>query len=143
MTTSRVIGALFLAGYLLYGVGGALVASLTGAHHMLATIATHKTLFVLGAFGMLLNTPVDVAKAVLFFPILEQHSKRTALAYLATMIVEVVLLDVGVLALLLIVPLANDACTLTGNPAETAFPFRKSVSFPLKVSRSASVRAPP
>jgi len=58
---------------------------------------------------MLLNTGVDVGKGVLFFPILEKHSKRTALAYLATMIVEVVLLDVGVLALLLIVPLAQHA----------------------------------
>jgi uncharacterized membrane protein YidH (DUF202 family) len=109
MTTSRVIGALFLAGFLLYGVGGALVASLTGAHHMLATISAHQTLFVLGAFLMLLNTPVDVAKAVLFFPILEQHSKRTALTYLATMIVEVVFLTLGVLALLMLVPLGQHA----------------------------------
>jgi hypothetical protein len=52
---------------------------------------------------------VDLGKAVLFFPILEKHSKRTALAYLATMIVEVVLLDLGVIALLLIVPLAKHA----------------------------------
>lgn len=109
MTTSRLIGALFLAGFLLYGVGGAVVASLTGAHDMLATIASHQTLFVLGAFGMLLNTPVDVAKAVLFFPILERHSKRTALTYLATMIVEVVVLTLGVLALLLLVPLGQHA----------------------------------
>ena len=58
---------------------------------------------------MLLNTPVDVAKAVLFFPILEQHSKRTALTYLATMIVEVVLLTLGVLALLMLVPLSQHA----------------------------------
>jgi hypothetical protein len=41
---------------------------------------------------MLLNTPVDVGKAVLFFPIVENHGKRTALAYLAAIIVEVVLL---------------------------------------------------
>src|SRR5207245_2932255 len=39
----------------------------------------------------------------------EKHSKRTALAYLATMIVEVVLLSIGVLALLVIVPLARHA----------------------------------
>jgi hypothetical protein len=58
---------------------------------------------------MFMNTGVDLGKAVLFFPILEKHSKRTALAYLATMIVEIVLLDLGVLALLLIVPLAKHA----------------------------------
>ena len=62
---------------------------------------------------MLLNTAVDVGKAVLFFPILEKHGKRTALAYLATMIVEVILLTVGVLALLMIVPLAQEAVGAT------------------------------
>jgi hypothetical protein len=64
---------------------------------------------VIGAFLIFLNTGLDVGKAVLFFPIVERHSKRTALAYLATMIVEVLLLDIGALALLLIVPLAKHA----------------------------------
>src|SRR2546422_11681643 len=49
-------------------------------------------------------------------PILEKHSKRTALAYLATMIVEVVLLAIGVLALLLIVPLARHAGAAGAQP---------------------------
>ncbi len=109
MTYSRIIGALFLLGFLVYGVGSGLVTSLVGGSHFLSTIAASQTILVIGAFMMLLNTGVDVSKGVLFFPILEQHSKRTALAYLATMIVEVVLLDVGVLALLLIVPLARHA----------------------------------
>jgi Domain of unknown function (DUF4386) len=109
MTQSRVIGALFLAGFLVYGVGFSLVSSLVGGSNFLSTIAAHQSLLALGAFLMLLNTPVDVGKAVLFFPILEKHSKRTALAYLATMIVEVVFLSIGVLALLMIVPLAQHA----------------------------------
>jgi hypothetical protein len=71
------------------------------------TTGASQTHLVTGAFPMFLNTGVDVGKAVLFFPILEKHSKRTALAYLATMIVEVVLLSVGALALLLIVPVAE------------------------------------
>src|SRR5207248_840069 len=75
----------------------------------LSTITAQQTTLVLGALLLFLNTVVDVGKAVLFFPILEQHGKRTALAYLATMIVEVVLLDVGVLALLMIVPLGQSA----------------------------------
>ena len=104
---SRVIGALFLLGFLSYGVGNALVTSVTGASGFLSTISAHQTTLVLGAFLMLLNTAVDVGKGVLFFPILEKHSKRTALAYLAALIVEVVLMDVGVLALLMIVPLAQ------------------------------------
>jgi hypothetical protein len=109
MTYSRVIGALFLLGFLFYGVGSGLATSLVGGSNFLSTIAASQTILVLGAFLMLLNTGVDVAKGVLFYPILERHSKRTALAYLATMIVEVVLLSIGVLALLLIVPLARHA----------------------------------
>ena len=109
MTYSRLIGALFLAGFLCYGVGSGLATSLVGGSNFLSTIAGSQTLLVIGAFLMFLNTGVDLGKGVLFFPILEKHSKRTALAYLATMIVEVVLLSVGVLALLLIVPLAKHA----------------------------------
>ncbi len=109
MTYSRVIGALFLLGFLSYGGGFALVASFTGAPDFLSAIAANQTVFIIGAFLMLLNTLVDVAKGVLFFPILERHGKRIALAYLAAMIVEVVMLTVGVLALLMIVPLAQQA----------------------------------
>src|SRR5256714_12033612 len=106
---SRIIGALFLLRFLFHGVGSGLATSLVGGSNFLSTIAASQTLLVIGAFLMFLNTGVDVGKGVLFYPILEKHSKRTALAYLATMIVEVVLLAIGVLALLLIVPLARHA----------------------------------
>ena len=109
MTVSRVIGALFLCGFLLYGVGSVLVTSVTGGSNFLSTISANKTILILGAFLILLNTAVDVGKAVLFFPILEKHGKRTALGYLATMIVEVVFLSLGALALLMIVPLGQHA----------------------------------
>jgi hypothetical protein len=109
MTYSRIIGALFLLGFLFYGVGSGLATSLVGGSNFLSTIAASQTLLVIGAFLIFLNTGLDVGKAVLFFPIVERHSKRTALAYLATMIVEVLLLDIGALALLLIVPLAKHA----------------------------------
>ena len=52
---------------------------------------------MVGALLMLLNTPVDIAKGVLFFPILDRHGRRTALAYLAMMSVEAVLLCVRLL----------------------------------------------
>jgi Domain of unknown function (DUF4386) len=109
MAYSRLIGALFLVGFLVYGVGAALVTSVTGGTDFLSTLSAHQTTLMLGAFLMLLNTVVDVGKGVLFFPILEHHGKRSALAYLAFIVVQVVMLDVGVLALLLIVPLGQQA----------------------------------
>jgi hypothetical protein len=109
MTYSRLIGALFIAGFVVYGVGFGLTSSVVGAPGFLLTISAQQTTFVLGAFLMLLVAPVDVGKAVLFFPIVENHGKKTALAYLAAMIVEVVLLSLGALCLLMLVPLAQSA----------------------------------
>jgi Domain of unknown function (DUF4386) len=109
MTVSRLIGALFLAGTLTYGVGSILAKSVTDSSSFLSTISADHSILVLGAFLILLNTPVDIAKAVFFFPILEQHGRRTALAYLATMIFEVVFLSLGAFCLLMIVPLGKHA----------------------------------
>lgn len=106
---ARLIGALFLLGFISYGVGFGLVTSVVGAPDFLATLPARQTTLVLGAFLMLLNSAVDVGKGVLFFPIIENQGKRTALAYLAAMILEVAVLAVGVLCLLMIVPLSSAA----------------------------------
>src|ERR1700682_2016445 len=76
MMYSTLIGALFLLGFLCYVVGSCLESSLVGASNFLSTIAASQTILVIGAFLMFLNTGVDVAKGVLFFPMLEEHSKR-------------------------------------------------------------------
>lgn len=104
---SRIFGALFIAGFLVYGIGFGLVSSVTTAPDFLSTLSAHSTTLVLGAFLMLLNTAVDIGKGVLFFPIAERHGKRSALAYLAAITVQVVLLDLGVLFLLLLIPLTE------------------------------------
>lgn len=106
-TYSRLIGALFLAGFITYGVGFALVSSVVDAPDFLAEVSARQTTLVLGAFLMLLNTGVDLGKAVLFFPVLERHGRRTALTYLSAMVFEVVLLAFGALSLLSLVPLAH------------------------------------
>jgi len=106
---SRLFGALFLAGFLVYGIGFGLVSSVTTAPDFLSTLSAHSTTLVVGAFLMLLNTVVDIGKGVLFFPIAERRGKRTALVYLAAITVQVVLLDLGVLFLLMLVPLTEFA----------------------------------
>ena len=106
---SRFIGALFLSAMLLYGIGFALVTSVVGASDFLSTVPEHQTTLVLGAFLMLLNSVAVVSIAVLIFPILERHSKRIALAYLAGRTVEAVMLALGVIFLLMIVPLSHQS----------------------------------
>jgi hypothetical protein len=117
---SAVIGALFLVGFLAYGVGFTMVNSVTGAPDYLAAMSAHQSTLVLGAFLMLLNTVVDIGKGVLFFPILERHGKRSALAYLAAISVQVVFLDIGVLCLLMLVPLGQYAVDVAGTTAAWA-----------------------
>lgn len=109
MIQSRIIGALFLAGFLVYGSGSSLVVSLVGGEDFLVGIQPLQSLLALGAFLMLLNIAVDIAKAVLLFPIVERHSRPTALTYFAALIVQVVFLGIGALAVLMIVPLSDHA----------------------------------
>ena len=108
-TYARVIGAMFLAGFAVYGGGFGLVTSAIGKPDFLAAMPAHQTTLVFGAFLMLLNMVTDIGKGVLFFPILEPHGQRTALTYLAALLVQVVLLVVGALCLLMLVPLSQHA----------------------------------
>jgi Domain of unknown function (DUF4386) len=114
MVHSRLIGALYLAGFLCYGTGFALVSSVTGAPDFLVTIAAHPFTLVLGAVLMLLPIVTDVWRAVVFFPILGERGRSTALTYLAAQIVSVVMFFVGVVSLLMLVPLGQHAVDAGG-----------------------------
>jgi hypothetical protein len=109
MWASRLIGALFLVGFLLYGTGSILVNSVLDGTDFLKNVDTMKTTLALGAFLMIATTAVDIGKAVIFYPVLERQGKRTAVSYLATMIFEMAMMTVGVLALLMVIPLAKQS----------------------------------
>ena len=120
MTYSRLIGALFLFGFLFYGVGNGVASSVLSTPGFLSAIPAHQATLFFGALLMLLNTVVDVGKGVLFFPIVENYGKRTALTYFAALIVQVVLMDVGVLCLLMIAPLGQYAADAGAASADWA-----------------------
>lgn len=109
MRDSRIIGALFLAGFVAYGTGFGLVTSVISAPDFLANIAANRIILVLGAVLMLLTIVTDVWRAVVFFPILGERGRSTALTYLAAQIVSVSMFFIGALSLLLIVPLGQYA----------------------------------
>ena len=119
-TYARLIGALFLIGFLTYGVGFTLVNSVITVPDFVSNIPAVQTTLLIGAFLMLLNTAVDIGKGVLFFPILENHGKRTALVYLGAILVQVVFLDLGVIFLLMLVPLAHIAADASASSAAWA-----------------------
>jgi hypothetical protein len=107
MFHSRLIGALFLAGFAAYGTGFGLVTSVTSTPDFLANIAMHQSTLVLGALLMLLTIVTDVWRAVVFFPIVGERGRSTALTYLSAQIISVSMFFVGALSLLLLVPLGQ------------------------------------
>jgi hypothetical protein len=120
MVQSRVIGALFLAGFLAYGTGFGLVSSVIGTPDFLTTIGGHQTMFAVGAVLMLLTIVTDVWRAVVFFPVLGERGRSTALTYMTAQIISVMLFFVGVLSLLLLVPLGQHAADAGGVTADWA-----------------------
>jgi uncharacterized protein DUF4386 len=97
--TARIVGVLFLAGYLAYGVGS-LIAK--GS----ADRSGSTALFVTGAALMLLNSAFVIGIGVLMFPILRPHNKAIAAGYLGTRIFEGVVLAIGVVSLIVVTGVA-------------------------------------
>ena len=86
---ARGVGTLFLAGFLLYGIGSSI-----------ATTASPGALLTTGAVMMLLNSVAVVAIGALMLPVLRPHAPAIAVGYLATRIFEGAFLAIGAIALL-------------------------------------------
>src|SRR3954454_13693468 len=93
--TARIVGVLFLAGYLAYGVGSVIA---TGN----ADRGDSTALLVTGAALMLLNSAFVIGIGVLMFPILRAHNRAIAAGYLCTRIFEGVVLAIGVVSLIVL-----------------------------------------
>lgn len=115
MRLSRLIGSLFIAGFITYGAGAVLTTSVTGETDRLAAVSAHQFALALGAVLILANTAVDLGKAVMIFPLLSGYSRRVALTYLVTMVFEVTLLAIGALFLLMLVPLSDSSAAATSS----------------------------
>jgi hypothetical protein len=96
--TARIVGVLFLAGFLAYGVGSLIAAGIVrSADHNRST-----AWFVTGAALMLLNSAFVIGIGILMFPVLRAHDKAIATGYLATRIFEGVGLAIGVVSLIVV-----------------------------------------
>jgi len=96
--TARIVGVLFLAGYLAYGVGSPIATgNVRSADHSGST-----ALLVTGAALMVLNSVFVIGIGVLMFPILHPHNKAIAAGYLGTRIFEGVVLAIGVVCIIVL-----------------------------------------
>jgi hypothetical protein len=89
-TSARIVGALFLSAFLLYGIGSSVAT----------TASLGSPPLVAGVGLMLLNSAAVLAIGVLLVPVLSTYSAACAYAYLGTRVVEAALLGVGAIALL-------------------------------------------
>src|SRR4051812_4927074 len=106
--TARIVGVLFLAGYLAYGVGSLIATGIVDSGDRSDSTA----LFVTGAALMLLNSAIVIGIGVLMFPILRPHNKAIAVGYLGTRIFEGVVLAIGVVSLIVV---ADSAAAIHAN----------------------------
>ncbi|MDQ0925681.1 hypothetical protein QF038_004189 [Pseudarthrobacter sp. W1I19] len=81
--TAWIIGTLFLAGFLTYGVGNAIATTTAGSAD-----PGSRGFLLLGALLMLINSAVVICIGVLMRPFLQPHNKAVALGYLATRVFE-------------------------------------------------------
>ena len=109
-TTAKVVGVVYLGGFVVGLVGSGLFQSILGAPGVsanLSAVSANSVLLAFGAILWLMAVAGDAAHGVLMFPILKEHHERLALGYLASRIVDAVFIAVMVLFVLLQIPLAS------------------------------------
>lgn len=105
---ARVVGAVYLAGFVVGLAGEGLFQSVLGAPNHLAIISANRATLAAGALLWLMAGIGDAAHGVLMFPILKRHSERAAAGYLAARIVDAIFIAIMVLFILLQIPLGGE-----------------------------------
>jgi hypothetical protein len=107
-TTARVVGVVYLAGFVVGIVGNILIQSTLGASNHLATVSAHSMTLAIGALLWLMAVAGDTAHGILMFPVLKPHNERIAVGYLGSRIIDAVFIAVMVLFVLLQIPLGSE-----------------------------------
>ena len=108
-TTARIVGAMYLAGFVV-GIGGiVLIQSILGAPDHLATLPANSMLLAIGAVLWLMAAAWDAAHGILMFPILKHHnSERIAVGYLGFRIMDGLVIAIMVLFVLVQIPIGSE-----------------------------------
>jgi hypothetical protein len=108
-TTARIVGAMYLAGFVV-GIGGlVLIQSILGAPDHLAALSANSMLLAIGAVLWLMAAAWDAAHGILMFPILKQHhNERSAVGYLGFRIMDGLFIAIMVLFILIQIPIGSE-----------------------------------
>jgi hypothetical protein len=106
--TARVVGVVYLAGFVVGITGNLMIQSILGETNRLSAISANSMTLAIGALLWLMAVAGDAAHGVLMFPILNRHSERMAIGYLAARIVDAVFIAIMVLLILIQIPLGSE-----------------------------------
>jgi Domain of unknown function (DUF4386) len=107
--TARIVGAMYLAGFVVGISGIVLIQSILGAPDHLATLPANSMLLAIAAVLWLMAAAWDAAHGVLMFPILKQHnSERIAVGYLGFRIMDGLIIAIMVLFILIQIPIGSE-----------------------------------
>lgn len=107
-TTARVVGIVYLAGFVVGLTGNGLIESILSAPNHLSTVSANSMTITIGAILWLMAVVGDATHGVLMIPVLKQHCERMAYGYLTARIVDAVFIAVMVLFMLLQIPLGSE-----------------------------------
>ncbi len=113
-TTAKVIGALYILGFVV-GIAG----SVLGTPGQLDTVSTRSMMIAIGALLWVIAAAGDAAHGVMMFPILKQNNERMALGYFGARIVEAAIIAISALFILLQIPLGVEF--LKASASETSY----------------------
>jgi hypothetical protein len=92
--TARVVGVVYLAGFVVGISGNLIIQSILGETNRLLAISANSMTLAIGASLWLIAVAGDAAHGVLMFPVLKQHSERMAIGYLTARIVDAIFIAI-------------------------------------------------
>ena len=104
-TTARVIGVIYLAGMVLGITGDRLIHSILDSPDHLSTMAANSMLLSVGVMLWLVTVAGDASHGILMYPVLNRHSVRAAVGYLAARIMDATFIAVMALMILVHIPI--------------------------------------
>lgn len=108
-TTAKIVGAMYLAGFVVGISGIVLFQSILGAPDPLFAVSANSALLAFGAVLWLMAAAWDAAHGVLMFPVLKQHnSERIAVGYLGFRIMDGLIIAIMVLFILIQIPIGSE-----------------------------------
>jgi hypothetical protein len=124
--TARIAGVLFAITFVA-GIGGALAYGSVLDDPNYVTGAGGGTRVFAGAFLEILTAMANIGTAIVLFPILKRQSESLSLGYVASRIVESVIIVIGILSLLSVVTLRQDFAGSSGADAASFVVAGKSL----------------